>query len=460
MATDALNISNDRVIGPLCEYIAAVQDRELRDDVVIKAKCHILDTMAAMVSGSTLIPGRLIASYVQAQGGAPESCIVGNSLVTTAVNAALANGIMAHADETDDSHAPSMTHPGCAVVPAALAMAEREGRGGESFLRAVVLGYDVGCRVSRALVPRLFRPKGHCSHSIGGTFGAAVAAASLGKLDPIRIRYVLSYAAQQASGVRAYFRSEDHVEKAFVFGGMPARGGVTAATLAQAGFTAVADIFQGEHNFLNALSPHPKPEELVDGLGVRYEIMETNIKKYYVGSPIQAALEAMVQLMREHRVRAEEVLEIVAWLPEKEAITVNDRHMPDINLQYILSVALLDGGLSFEAAHSYERMREQSVLELKARIKLRSDPELTQAYPPRQAVVEIMTRDGRCLRRHVVNVQGTAGDPMNLREVRQKAEALLRPVIGKLACEQLIEKVEGIEHVTDMRELRGLLAGQ
>ncbi len=249
------------------------------------------------------------------------------------------------------------------------------------------------------------------------------------------------------------------MEKAFVFGGMPARSGVTAATLAQSGFTAVADIFRGEHNFLDALSPQPEPEELVRGLGTRYEIMETNIKKYYVGSPIQAALEALLQLMREHGVHAEQVAEIVTRLPERETITVNDRHMPDINLQYILSVALLDGELTFEAAHSYERMKDPRVLELKSRIKLRPDPELTHAHPPRQAIVEMATRDGRHLRKHVVDVQGTAESPMSVGELRQKTEALLLPVIGKPKCDQLVQKVEGIEQVADMRELRPLVAG-
>lgn len=453
-----LDISSDQIVGRLCKYVATAQDAELPKDVALKAKGHILDTIAAMVSGSTLLPGRLIARYVQAQGGAPESCVVGSSIVTTAVNAALANGIMAHADETDDSHAPSMTHPGCAVIPAALAMAEREGRDGESFLKAVVLGYDVGCRVSRALVPRLFRPRGHCSHSIGGTFGAAVAAASLAKLDTMQISYVLSYAAQQASGVRAYFRSEDHVEKAFVFGGMPARSGVTAATLAQAGFTAVTDIFQGEHNFLDALSPHPEPEELIHGLGVRYEIMETNIKKYWVGSPIQAALEALMQLMAEHGLGAQDVERLVARLPENEAMAVNDRHIPDINLQYILSVTLLDGGLTFEAAHSFERMKDPLVLEIVSRIELKPDPELTRAHPPRQAIVEVSTCDGRHLRRRVVSVRGTAENPMTKEEVEKKAGDLVAAVMGRSKCDKLVKMVADIEYVTDVRNFRSVLA--
>src|SRR5205085_7799890 len=117
---------------------------------------HILDTLAAMVSGTELKPGRLAVGYAETQGSTPEASVVGTRLRASAVNAALANGMLAHADETDDSHAPSRTHPGCAVMPAALAVAERNQVPGLAFLRAVVLGYDVAARLNYALGPDAF----------------------------------------------------------------------------------------------------------------------------------------------------------------------------------------------------------------------------------------------------------------------------------------------------------------
>src|SRR5262244_349103 len=149
----------------LSEYIAGALVRALPDAVVEKARHHILDTLAAMVSGTELKPGRLAVGYATAQAGAPEVSVVGTRLRTSAVNAALANGMLAHADETDDSHAPSRTHPGCAVVPAALAIAERHQASGETFLRAVVLGYDVAARVNYALGADAFAAAGRSTHS-------------------------------------------------------------------------------------------------------------------------------------------------------------------------------------------------------------------------------------------------------------------------------------------------------
>ena len=167
------------VIGELTEYMAAALDRPLPIEVVEKAKHHIVDTLAAMVSGSRLKPGVLAISYVRGQGGTPEALIAGSDVLTSAVNAALANGMLAHADETDDSHAPSLTHPGCAIVPAALAMAEREGRDGTALLRAVVLGYDIGCRSTLSLGPRELNQSFRSSHTMGSLFGAAAAAGAL-----------------------------------------------------------------------------------------------------------------------------------------------------------------------------------------------------------------------------------------------------------------------------------------
>jgi 2-methylcitrate dehydratase PrpD len=451
-------VSDKPIIDQLSEYIAKARRMELPDNVSIRARHHILDAIAAMVSGSVLPPGRLAIRYIQGQAGTQEARVIGSQLLTTAVNAALANGVMAHSDETDDSHAPSSTHPGCAIVPAALAMAEREAADGKALLRAVVAGYDIGCRVTQALGPSFLSGKGLSSHSIGGTFGAAAAGASLANLNPVEVSHALSYAAQQASGVKAWVQSEDHIEKAFDFAGMPARNGVTAVTLVQAGFTGVADVFQGEQNFLKAYSDNSKAEELVHGLGSTYEITRANIKKFCVGSAIQAVLDALLQIIGEHRVTADDVDRLVARVPENGGRIVNDRNMPNVNLQYILSVALLDGGLSFAAAHDYERMKDPRVLAVKSRIKLEPDPELTHARPRRQGIVEVYTRDGRTLRVHVKSVRGTADNPMSDQEVEAKARDLVAPVLGSEKCEKLLALVKNLERLENVRDLGAALA--
>src|SRR5204863_2872814 len=182
-------ISGEWVIEPLREtsgpmrglsaYIAGAIEQPLPPAVMEKAGQHILDTMAAMVSGTRLRPGRLAIDYVAKLGGARQSSVVGTRLLTCPVHAALANGMLAHADETDDSHAPSRNHPGCAVIPAALAAGESVHASGERLIRAVVLGYDVAARLNYALGPDAFAAASRSTHSVGGTFGAGAAAGAL-----------------------------------------------------------------------------------------------------------------------------------------------------------------------------------------------------------------------------------------------------------------------------------------
>ena len=131
------------ITGQLARYMAAARTTRLPPQVAKEGKHRILDTLAAVVSGSHLQAGEMAIRFAKAQGGVAESSVLTTDIKTSAVNAALANGMFAHADETDDFEPVTKAHPGSHVVPAALAMAEREGRSGAELLAGVTLGYDV-----------------------------------------------------------------------------------------------------------------------------------------------------------------------------------------------------------------------------------------------------------------------------------------------------------------------------
>src|SRR5215475_8896512 len=252
-----MTVQSDSAISPLAqklsEYIAGAADRPLPPAVAEKTRHHVLDTLAAIISGSRLKAGKLATGYVARFAGTPEATVIGTALMVPAEFAALANGMAGHADETDDSHLAGRFHPGCGIVPAALAVTELKDCSGAALLRAVALGYDVGARLNLSLgyTEPNNRP-GHSTHSLGTAFGAAAAAASLLGLDARRVRHVLSYAAQQASGVPYWHRDTEHVEKAFDFGGMGARNGVAGALMVDAGFSGIDDAFSGRNHFFTA----------------------------------------------------------------------------------------------------------------------------------------------------------------------------------------------------------------
>jgi len=434
------------VMDKLSAYMSEASGRELPDEVTEKTKQHILDTLAAMISGSELTPGRAALQFAGAYGGKEVATVVASKIVCGPIEAALTNGVLAHADETDDSHAPSQSHPGCAVVPAALAAGERFGISGTHFLHAVALGYDIGPRVTMTLGGQQFEAESHWStHSISPLFGAAAAAGCAASLNVAQMRFLLSYTAHQSSGLGAWNRDTEHMQKAFHFGGMTARSGVTSALIVQAGWTGVEDIFSGKDNFFQAYNPHADPQGLTEKLGERYEISRTNIKKWPVGSPIQAALDALEILRKQRPFDSNEVQQVSVQLATDEAAIVNNREIPDICLQHMVAVMLMDKTVSFSTAHDKARLKDPATLREREKVKLIPDEQLERLMPLRVAIVEVQLTDGTHLTQRVDNVRGTPKNPMTRDEIVAKAHDLIAPILGTAQCANLIERVLNLD---------------
>ena len=452
------------IMSRLSAYMAEASGRALPGDVVENAKQHILDTFAAMISGSELPPGRAALQFVRAYGGKEVATVVASNIVCGPIEAALANGVLAHADETDDSHGPSRSHPGVSVVPAALAAGEQYGVSGTHFLRAVTLGYDVGTRVTMSMGGPAYQAATHRStHGTVAAFAAGAAAGCAASLTAEQMRLLLDYSAQQTSGIGAWSRDAEHMEKAFLFGGKPAAGAVTAAFLVQSGWTGVDDVFSGPDNFFEALAPRENgaikadPAVLVEKLGERYEITRTNIKKWTVGSPIQAPLDALEGFFKKRSFTADDVRKVVVRIASDEADTVSNRDMPDICMEHMVAVMLLDKTVTFASVHDKARMKDPTVLRHRAKVEVVADPRIDARRPRREAIVEVMLADGTQLNEWVKDVRGTAENPMNREEVVAKARDLVTPVLGAKVCTALIETVLNLESVKDIRELRPLL---
>ncbi len=446
------------VTKALCDYVAGAADRALPPDVLLKTKLHALDTIAAMVSGSRLKAGEMAARYVDSLGGKPQATVVGTSLLTSTVNAALANGMAAHGDETDDSHLRGRFHPGCGIVPAALATAEHANRDGAEFLRAVALGYDIGARVIFALGFGKLYTERHSTHSLSTTFGATAAACAMLRLDSRGVRHAFSFASQQASGVPYWERDREHVEKAFDFGGMGARNGVTAATMIASGMTGVDDFLSGERNLLTAIGGEsPKPEELAAGLGTRFEVMNTSIKKWTVGSPLQSVLDGVTVLLEDPAVRAGKVKRVVVDMPADRLHIVDNRTISDICLQHLVAMMIVDGGATFASIHDQARMSDPKVLGVRKLVEAVPNQELVTAVPARQSIVTIETADGRTLKHRTYEVRGTPGNPMTADEVSAKALDLMTPVLGKDRAQELIAAVMRLDSFGPVLGLRRLL---
>ncbi|RYC30184.1 MmgE/PrpD family protein [Lichenibacterium minor] len=445
------------VTGRLARYMVSARDRALPPEVSAACKARILDTLGAMVSGSRLHPGLDAVRYIRGLGGTEEASVVASPFRTTAVNAALANAMCAHADETDDFDPLTKAHPGCSTVPAALAMAEKEGRSGEEVIRAVALGYDMACRLLLALGPDLVRATHRSAEGTASNFGALGAAASLARLDERGMRYAISYTAQQVSGLWSWVKDEDHVEKAFDFAGMGARDGVTAVSMVQAGLTGVFDVLDGTNNLFIALSTDPHPEAMVDGLGTRFFVTETAIKTFSVGYPIQSPLDAVLALRREAGLTPGDVRGVLVRVPTDAVGIVGASAMPDVNCGHLVALALVKGAVSFADSHDDALMRDPAIQAMAAKVRVVGDPALMDPAAPRGGIVEVTTADGRTLSHHTRFPPGTKENPLSPERLNAKVRDLVAPVLGAEKADRLIAAVNALDTVADMRGLRPLL---
>ncbi|PYV70502.1 MAG: MmgE/PrpD family protein [Acidobacteria bacterium] len=441
------------VMEKLSAYMAEARNRALPDNIVQETEHHILDTIAAMVSGADLPPGRMAVEFARSYGGEKIATVVASNILCGPIEAALANGELAHSDETDDDFTTGGAHPGCAVVPAALAAGEQFGVSGTHFLRAVTLGYDIALRAMRTVGPGMKE-----THNLVGTMGATAAAGCTAGLNAQQMRWLLDYAAQQAgAGIGAWRRDTEHIEKGFLFGAMGARNGVNAALMVHSGWTGVDDILSGPNNFVESYNPKADAAGMIDQLGEVYGVSLTTLKKWTTGGPIQAPLDALENLQKRHPFQADQVKQAIVRVATSAAYTVNNRDMPDICLQHLVAVMLLDKTVSFRAAHDKPRMQDASVLRERAKVQLVPDAELEKLIPVRVAVVELTLLDGTQRSERVEHVRGTPENPMTRDEVVAKARELMAPVLGAQTCSKLIERVLALDIVKDIRELRPLL---
>jgi 2-methylcitrate dehydratase PrpD len=467
-ATFLRSHESSHAVGPVMQqlstYMSAAATRALPEEVVEKAKQHILDTFAAMISGSGLPPGHAALEFARDYGGKQVATVVASSVVCGPIEAAFANGVLAHSDETDDSHGPSRSHPGVSTIPAAFAAGEQYAITGAQFIRAVTLGYDVGTRVTMSLGGPAYQAATHRStHGTAACFCAGAAAGCAASLTAEQMRLILDYTAQQTSGIGAWSRDAEHMEKAFLFAGKPASVAVLAATLIRSGWSGVEDVFSGSDNFFEAFAPRENgtikadPAVLVDQLGERYEITRTNIKKWTVGSPIQAPLDALAGFFAQHSFSADDVKTVIVRIATDEANTVSNRDIPDICMEHMVAVMLLDKTVTFQSVHDKARMKDPNVLRQRAKVQVLADPRIDARRPRREAIVELTLNDGTELTQWVRDVRGTADNPMTRDEVVDKARDLITPVLGAETCSALINKLLALETLRNIRELRPVL---
>ena len=452
MQNSGVSISN--ATRSLAAFLAGCVGSEVPDAVVEKVKHHLVDTFAAMISGAKLDVGVRALAAASAFEGRSEASVIGHRESLPAYAAAMINAMLAHADETDDSHEMAKFHPGCSIIPTACAIAQRDGRSGLDIIRSVAAGYDVGARVLEAIGPIAMHLSGHSTHACGSLFGAGAAASVLMGFDEVHARRLMSYLAHELSGLVCWLEDRDHVQKAFVFGGMPAKNAVMATMLAGCGWTGIDDAMVGANRLFEVYG-QSNGKGLDAPFALGEEILRSNIKKWCVGSPIQAALDSLEAMCLEAPVNVPGIERITIELPSFEAPVVDNREMPNINLQHLAAIFLIEGQLSFEAAHDLRRFANPEIKKLRDKIVLVASDTL-QDEGGRQAIVTLRDASGATRRHRTRHVRGTWGNPMPRSEIDAKARDLIGPVLGKERTSHLLSSLWRLEQI-DREEVAALV---
>ncbi len=396
----------------MAAFIFDTNHEALSAEALAKARLCFLDWLGSVYAGKGTRPAMAMLLVAKSLGGNPEATLLSDGSRSSAYMAALVNAAASHVVEMDDLHKASILHPAAPVVPAALAMAEREGASGSEFLAAVVVGYEVAIRVGEAMGPshyRFWHTTGTC-----GIFGAAAAVAKILGLSKPEVAMALGSAGTQAAGLWE-FLSDGAMSKQ-MHPAKAAADGLLAALLAEQGFTAATRIFEGEKGFGRAMAPEFDLSRLTQGLGsTPPRILSTSFKAHAACYHIHSAIDAVLEIRRKLSLEPSDVKGVrIALYPAAldllEKVEAKDPYAAKFNIPFCAATALVYGQVGL-SAFTNDRLGDPKIQKIVHQISLVRDAELGKVYPDRwPAVVEVTTRAGEI---HAARIDYPKGDPMN-----------------------------------------------
>jgi 2-methylcitrate dehydratase PrpD len=443
----------------LAAYAGGLRYEDLPAGVVARVKDLILDTLGTLLGGARYPAGRLVTRYTEGLGESGPCTVAGSALRVSPVAAAFANATMSHCLEQDDNYNPANAHVANVVLPAALAIGEARGASGRELIASLVAAYDVEGRIGIALDPvRLYARSFHPS-SIDGNFGAAAAAGRMLRLTPAQMVDAFGLAGCQASGLLAWVTEASQLSKAFQIG-IASRNGVTAAQLAQLGFTGPPHILEGKHNLFRAFSglEDDRAAVLTDGLGERFELMRTSLKKYAACRQIHAPLDGLFIIMRGHGVAADDIAEIHTRVATSMAGIIDNNELPSHNAQYVLAVAAYDGQVAVDQLDG-RRLDDPRIAALSARVRVSGSDELEKRFPEQwSGITTVRTSDGREFTETVYYPTGDPENALSDADLRVKFRMLSRGVVPEPRLDEIETLVAGLDSLDDCAALARCLA--
>jgi 2-methylcitrate dehydratase PrpD len=449
----------------LADFCASLRWDELNEDVRQRTRELLLDLLGVALAGSRQPSSPPAIDVALRLGGAGSATVIGASRGTSAVWAALANGTSAHAVELDDVTTESSLHPGVAVIPAAFALAQERGATPSALFEAIIAGYEVAMRVGNALNPASAYARGFHPTGVAGVFGATMAAGRLLGLEPEPLTRALGVAGTMAAGSLEYLTDGAWTKR--LNPGWAGHAGITAASLAQAGFSGPSSVFEGRLGVLHAYTDSPQPDRLLVDLGNPLQVMRVSIKPYACCRYNHGLIDCILDLVRTHAFAAEDVRHIRLGVLSGGALLVADpieqKRRPasvvdaQFSAPYAAAAALVFGSGGIEA-YAPDRLAHPLVHHLMSVTDCYSDATLDAAYPRRwPAAAEIHLRDGRTLSTRVEYATGEPENPVPRDALIDKFVSLASPSVSN--PRRLAEDILSLDDGSTLERLGAALRG-
>jgi 2-methylcitrate dehydratase PrpD len=461
---------SDGLTAEVSRFISGAALDAIPPEVIQTAKHSILDGFGLAVAGAraegVAIAAAEVASYDCRAG---TSTVLGRGTRLPPRFAAFLNGMAIHADDYDDTQLAVLpdrvygllTHPTAPVLPAVLALAERDGATGADLLLGYLVGVEVESAIAESINPRHYDAGFHTTGTVG-TFGAAAGAARLLRYDDAAIAAALALAGSQASGLRENFGT---MTKPF-HAGHAAEGGLLAVNLAGRGFTTAPDILEARRGFFSAAGGGYDPDKVANRLGAPWTFADpgVSIKPFPSGSLTHPAMTAFLELKRAHGLRAEDVLEISVG---------TNRHMPNalihhrpadhlaakFSMEFCIAILLLRGRAGL-AEFRDEVVRDPEVRAAIEKVRFHVDPEADEAgFHTMTSIIRVRMTDGRELVTRAAFGKGSPANPMSEAELLEKFTGCVEAGgIDADAGQRAAELILDLEAQPEVRAITSLLS--
>jgi 2-methylcitrate dehydratase PrpD len=441
----------------LCEFLANIRYEDLPAPVVARTEELFLDWLASALAGKKAKQTNILEKFSGAMGPANGPCeVLTTRGRTSAFFAALVNGGASHVVEQDDLHNSSVLHPGTVVFPAVLAAAQEAGASGKELIAASVAGYEAGVRVGEFLGLSHYR----VFHTTGtaGKLAAAAGVARLLKLDADKTQHAFGSAGTMAAGLWEFLR--DAADSKQLHTSKAAADGLMAAYIARDGFTGARRIFEGAQGMGAGMSSDADPALLTAGLGSRWALAETSFKYHASCRHTHPAADALLTLMQQHKLKAEEVAGVTAHVhqgaldvlgPVTDPQTV---HQSKFSMGFVLAQIAVNGRAGL-ADFTEQSVREPRLRAFHDKVSMQLDPEIDRAYPKRwMGRVTVKTGDGRDIEQRIGSPRGDPDNTLSRAELEDKSLRLAAYTGAATEAEmkKIIARVWRLREERDVRD--------